>query len=124
MYSGSSARLGSLTMPERLSVETRYWSIDPFEGAAVAETVFVDLRRDAAQGEEAVVAELGFVFGERHASRRANRVCRFRSAASGYSGCFSYSMWSFISCCADAGVGRESRARMGMRGSSRLRLAA
>ena len=27
MYCGSSARLGSLTMPLRLSVLTRYWSI-------------------------------------------------------------------------------------------------
>ena len=26
MYLGSSSRLGSLTMPERGSVETRYWS--------------------------------------------------------------------------------------------------
>ena len=26
MYSGSSARLGSLTMPLRLSVDTWYWS--------------------------------------------------------------------------------------------------
>lgn len=27
MYCGSSSRLGSLTMPERASVETRYWSM-------------------------------------------------------------------------------------------------
>ena len=40
---------------------------DPFEGAAVAELVFVDLGRDVGEGEEVVVAELGFVFGEGHA---------------------------------------------------------
>lgn len=39
---------------------------DPFEGAAVAEFVFVDFGRDAAEGEEVVVFELGFVFGEGH----------------------------------------------------------
>jgi len=39
---------------------------DPFQGAAVAEAVFVDFGRDAAQGQEAVVLDLGFVFGQGH----------------------------------------------------------
>jgi hypothetical protein len=36
----------------------------PFERRAVAEAIFGDLGRDAAQGEEAVVAKVGLVFGE------------------------------------------------------------
>jgi len=39
---------------------------NPFEGAAVAEFVFVDFGRDAAQRQEAVISELGFVSSERH----------------------------------------------------------
>jgi len=38
----------------------------PFEGAAIAEAVFVDLGRDAAEGEKAVVLQLCLVFRERH----------------------------------------------------------
>ena len=62
MYLGSSSRLGSLTMPERGSVETRYWIDDPFEGGAVAEAVVEGSGWDAAEGEEVVVAEFGFAF--------------------------------------------------------------
>ena len=39
---------------------------DPFDGGAVAEAVVVGGGGDAAQGEEVVVAEFGFVFGELH----------------------------------------------------------
>jgi hypothetical protein len=39
---------------------------DPLKGAAVAEFVFVNVGRDAAEGEEIVVTELGFVLGEGH----------------------------------------------------------
>ena len=39
----------------------------PFEGGTVAETVVEGGGRDAAEGEEVVVAELGLVFGEPHA---------------------------------------------------------
>jgi len=38
-----------------------------FEGAAVAEFVFVDVGRDAGEGGEVDIAELGLVFGEGHA---------------------------------------------------------
>ena len=67
MYSGWSSRLGSLRMPERASVETRYWSeasgvADPLEGGAVTEAVIEVSKRGAAQGEEVVVSELGGVF--------------------------------------------------------------
>ena len=37
-----------------------------FEGAAVAEFVFVDVGRDAGEGGEVDIAELGLVFGEGH----------------------------------------------------------
>ena len=40
---------------------------DPFEGGAVAEAVVEGGGWDAAQGEEVVVAEFGFVFREPHA---------------------------------------------------------
>ena len=39
---------------------------DPFEGGAVAEAVVEGFGRDAVEGEEAVVGELGPVFGEAH----------------------------------------------------------
>ena len=77
MYCGSSWRLGSLTMPERAPVETRYWSgascfADPLEGGAVAEAVFEGGEWDAAQGKEIVVFELGAVFWvEAHADDAA-----------------------------------------------------
>lgn len=38
----------------------------PFKGAAVAQPVFVNLRRNPAEGQKAVVLKLGFVFGEAH----------------------------------------------------------
>lgn len=38
----------------------------PLEGAAVAQAVLLDFGRDAGEGQESVVAELGFVFGEGH----------------------------------------------------------
>ena len=50
----------------------------PFEGAAIAEAVFVDFGRDAAQGEKVVVLELGLVFARATSFRRASRACRFR----------------------------------------------
>jgi len=54
---------------------------DPFKGAAVTEAVFVDLGRDATQGEEAVVAELRFAFRGpfcRRASRAGRSPCAQR----------------------------------------------
>jgi hypothetical protein len=53
-------------MPERGSVETRYWSMTPFEGGAVAEAVVEGGGWDAAEGEGFVVAEFGLVFAEGH----------------------------------------------------------
>ena len=66
MYCGSSARLGSLTMPLRLSVLTAVLVDDPFEGGAVAEAVVEGCDGDAVQSEEAVVGDLRLVFGEAH----------------------------------------------------------
>jgi hypothetical protein len=59
---GSPPRLGSLTMPERASVETRYWSTTHSRAERLPRRV-VGVEGDAAQGEKVVVTELGFVFG-------------------------------------------------------------
>lgn len=61
---------------------------EPFEGAAVAESVPVDLCRDSAQGEEGVVLELGFVLGERHFPHAPLELAGF-GALKRYSGCCS-----------------------------------
>ncbi|HWE85137.1 MAG TPA: hypothetical protein VG267_09345 [Terracidiphilus sp.] len=47
---------------------------DPFKGAAVAEAVFLDLGRDAAEGEEGVVLELSLVL-RRAFVLSCRRVC-------------------------------------------------
>jgi len=39
---------------------------DPFEDGVIIEAVFVDLGRNAAQGEKAVVKRFGIVFGKGH----------------------------------------------------------
>jgi hypothetical protein len=61
MYSGSSSRLGSFTMPERASFETRYWSTSHSSALRLPRRSFVNLQRNTGQGEELVIAQFGFV---------------------------------------------------------------
>ena len=67
MYSSSSRRLGSERMPLRLSVLTRYWSMDPFQGAAVAEPIGEHVGGNPGQGERIVDYQGGLVLAELHA---------------------------------------------------------
>jgi len=67
MYCGSSSRLGVVDDAGALVGRDLVLVDDPFEGGAVAEAVVIRGGGDAAQGEEVVVAEFGFVFGVLHA---------------------------------------------------------
>ena len=66
IYSGSSARLGSFSMPLRLSVFTRYWSITQSSAQRLPRAVGERFGGDAVQRQEAVVAQQRPVFGEAH----------------------------------------------------------
>ena len=66
-YCGSSSRLGVVDDAGALVGGDLVLVDDPFDGGAVAEAVVVGGGGDAAQGEEVVVADFGFVFGELHA---------------------------------------------------------
>jgi hypothetical protein len=82
MYSGSSSRLGSLTMPE--ACRWRPVLVDhPFERRAIAEAILGDLGRDAVQSEQGVGAELGPVFRELHLFDPPVELAGFRCVRAG-----------------------------------------
>ena len=74
MYCGSSARFGSFTIPLRFIYFNTILIYYPLQRGTVAESIVRHLFRDAANRQEIVVDERGFVFGELSFSRRANRV--------------------------------------------------